>query len=125
MREVEMCACVCACVCVHICMCVCVRVCPCACLCDVCVCINHILTGLLVTGDRAIMYEVMDYLEEHPEVLKIDSYFDSEHEKVLLTLSFTSFSSTVFFCVAVLNTVLTMCSNAIYFDKLFMHSTYC
>ena len=71
------------------------------------------------------MYEVMDYLEEHPEVLKIDSYFDSEHEKVLLTLSFTYFSSTVFFCVAVLNTVLIMCSNGIYFDELFMHNRHC
>lgn len=37
-------------------------------------------------GDRAILYEVMDYLENHPEVLKVDSYFD------------------IFFCVAALNT---------------------
>ena len=110
-------------VCAHMHVCVRVRVPMCMFVC-VCVCINHILTGPLVTGDRAIMYEVMDYLEEHPEVLKIDSYFDSKHEKVLLTLSFTYFSSTVFFCVAVLNTVLTLCSNAIYFE-LFMHSTYC
>ena len=108
--------------CVHICMCVRVRA-PMR-MFVMCVCINHILTGPLVTGDRAIMYEVMDYLEEHPEVLKIDSYFDSKDEKILLILSFTYFSSTVFFCVAVLNTVLIMCSYAIYFE-LFMHSTYC
>ena len=46
----------------------------------------------MVIGDRAIIYEVMDYLEEHPEVLKVDSYFDSECHKDFLNLSFTSSS---------------------------------
>ena len=50
------------------------------------------LTGPLVTGDRAILYEVMDYLEEHPEVLKIESYFDSKYKR-LVDFSFTSYSS--------------------------------
>ena len=38
------------------------------------------------TGDRAIIYEIVDYLEDHPEILKVDSHFDSEcHKKHFLT----------------------------------------
>lgn len=28
--------------------------------------------------DTSVVYEIMEYLEKHPEILKVDGYFDCE-----------------------------------------------
>ena len=72
--------CVCICVCMHMHM-----YCKYVCRFSLCV-IALFLYPSGTTGDRAIIYEIMDYLEDHPEILKVDSHFDSEcHKKHFLT----------------------------------------
>ena len=66
----------------------------------VCVCLSVV--------DKSVVYEIIDYLDKHPEVLKVDGYFDCElvkYYKLLIYLCCILFLYVVFFYMAAMNTV--------------------